>query len=514
MAMKVTTASQPPVPPAVADATPPGAAQPSVGTRTVRGLSWMTVSYVGSKALTFASTVALARLLDPWSFGLVGFVLVGINVLAIFRDMGVGSALIYRRDRIEEAANSAFYLSLVAGVLLCAGAFVAAPLAADYFRQDLVEPMLRLMSFTFVISAFGSVQAFLLQKEMQFRKTALLELAPAIGYLLTSVLFALAGMGPWSLIYGQLAATVLGTLMAWVISPWRPRLGFDWHLSKEIVHYSKHVMLWSFLIFLMNNLHYIIGGRILGETSMGLFMVAFNLATLPVNSFSSIITKLLFPAYSKLAHDREKLDAAFFKTLRYLGLIGLPVGVGMALVSTLLVPAVYGPKWTEMAPVLGLLALMGAVIVVNLGFGEIYKAIGRPEVLTWFLVIRIAVLAPLLYLGAREDVFWLAMAQLIAALITYPLNYLLIARTLGIAPWAMLRELLPATLGVIGMAVVVLPLQATLGGVAGVPALLKLLALAGSGALAYAGTLWLFQPALCREALALATVAVGRRGGK
>jgi len=503
MATEVTTA-----PPAA------GAAPPSIGTRAVRGLSWLTLSYAGAKVLTFASTVALARLLDPWSFGLVGFVLVCINVLAIFRDLGVGSALIYRRDRIEEAANTAFYLSLGAGVLLCAAAWLGAPLAAAYFRQELVEPMLRLMATTFIISAFGSVQAFLLQKELEFRKTAALELAPAVGYLLASVLFALAGMGANSLIYGHIAATVFGTAMAWFVSPWRPRLGFDWRLSGEIVHFSKHVMVWGFLIFLMNNLHYIIGGRLLGETSMGLFMVAFNLATLPVNSFSSIITKLLFPAYSKLAHDREALEAAFLKTLRYLALVGLPIGVGMALVSGALVPVLYGRKWVEMAPVLGLLALMGAVIVVNLSFGEIYKAIGRPEVLTWFLVIRIAVLAPLLYLGARDDVVGLALAQLVAALLTYPLNYLMLARTLGLSPLAMLLQLLPAGFATAAMTLVVLPLSLLLGSVAGLPALLALIALASAGALAYAGTLVLCQPALVREALALATVALGRRGDR
>ncbi|MCC6626033.1 MAG: lipopolysaccharide biosynthesis protein [Chloroflexi bacterium] len=490
---------------------PEAPAPPSVGTRAVRGLSWMTLSYAGSKTLTFISTVVLARLLDPWSFGLLGFVLVCINVLAIFRDLGVGSALIYRRDRVQEAANTAFYLSLLAGVGLFAAAWLVAPLAADYFRQELVEPMLRLMAVTFIISAFGSVQAFLLQKELQFRKTALLELAPAAGYLLASVGFAIAGHGAWSLIYGHLVATIFGTIMAWFVSPWRPRLTIDWGLSREIVHFSKHVMVWGFLIFLMNNLHFLIGGRILGETSMGLFLVAFNLATLPVNSMSSIITKLLFPAFSKLADDRGRLEAAFLKTLRYLALVGLPIGVGMALVSNVLAPALYGPKWAEMAPVLSLLALMGAIVVVNLSFGEIYKAIGRPEVLTWFLVIRVAVLAPLLYLGGRVDVVWLAAAHLIAALLTYPLNYLLLARTLGLRPAAMLRQLAPGLLGVLGMTAVVAPLNLALLTVSGLPALLAAIMLAGAGAAAYAGTLFLAQPALWRETVGLATLALGRR---
>jgi O-antigen/teichoic acid export membrane protein len=483
----------------------------SVGTRTVRGLSWMTLSYAGSKALTFASTVVLARLLDPWSFGVVGFVLVCINVLAIFRDLGVGSALIYRRERIAEAADTAFYLSLASGLLLFGLSWLGAPLAADYFRQELVEPLMRLMGLTFIISSLGSVQAFLLQREMEFRKTALLELAPAVGYLLASVAFALAGLGAASLVYGQIAAATFGTLMAWMLSPWRPRLRLNWTVGREIFGFSQHVMLWSLLIFLMNNLHYIIGGRLLGATSLGLFMVAFNLATLPVNSFSSIITKLLFPAYAKLAHDRLALEAAFLKTLRYLALLGLPVGVGLALVSPLLVPALYGHKWTEMAPVLALLALMGAVIVVNLSFGEIYKAIGRPEVLTWFLVIRVAVLAPALYLGARDNVESLAWAQLVAALVTYPLNYWLLARTVGLSVSAMLRELVPGAVGAAGMTLVVLPLRLALDTLIDLPAPAALAILVGAGALAFAASLIVTQPALCREALGLATVAIGRK---
>ncbi|MBK7454036.1 MAG: oligosaccharide flippase family protein [Anaerolineales bacterium] len=87
--------------------------------------------------------------------------------------------------------------------------------------------MLRWLGLTFMFNAAGSVHNVLLQRELNFRK----KIFPDLGH--TVVKAAISGFGVWSLVIGQLAGTIIQSIILWVVLPWRPKLIWNASIAKR-----------------------------------------------------------------------------------------------------------------------------------------------------------------------------------------------------------------------------------------------------------------------------------------
>ena len=86
--------------------------------QTVNGIKWQVgVSFL-QKVISFVTTIILARILGPSNFGLFALALVIVGAFGLFKSMGIESALIQRKDNIKLAADTAFYIIPVLGILL------------------------------------------------------------------------------------------------------------------------------------------------------------------------------------------------------------------------------------------------------------------------------------------------------------------------------------------------------------------------------------------------------------
>ncbi len=133
----------------------------SVTRKTTQGLFWVSLSTVLIKIINFIITAILARLLDPEHFGLVAIGLIVVNFFEIFRDLGIGAALIYKKDDVDKAANTAFFLFPTAAAAFYVISYFIAPLAADFFNEPQVEAIIRALSLIFVIWSFGTLPSIL-----------------------------------------------------------------------------------------------------------------------------------------------------------------------------------------------------------------------------------------------------------------------------------------------------------------------------------------------------------------
>jgi O-antigen/teichoic acid export membrane protein len=98
----------------------------SLTQKTVKGVFWSYLSFLGGKGLNFLTTIILARLLLPEQFGLIGYCLVVIQYVDILNSAGIDTALIARREKVQEAANAAFIANILFGVLCFAITWIIA----------------------------------------------------------------------------------------------------------------------------------------------------------------------------------------------------------------------------------------------------------------------------------------------------------------------------------------------------------------------------------------------------
>jgi PST family polysaccharide transporter len=460
----------------------------------VRGTFWGYVTYFSGKLIVFFSTVILARLLTRDDFGVVGYALVVIGLLDVLSDLGIGAALVYHRDD-PRAASTAFWLGLVIGAILFGLSWLAAPLAGWYFKDVRAVPVIRVLALTFPISALSNVHYSLLSKALEFRRKVVPDLARSVGKGLFSILFAVLGLGAWSLVLGQVLGTLVTVVSYWQALPWKPAWQVDLSLGRSLLRYGTRLVLVDILAVLLLNLDYLLVGRYLGAEALGVYSLAFRMPDLLITQFCTTVSTVLFPIYVRMREDNHSLGQGFVTTLRYVSMVTIPLGLGLALVARPFVLTFLTDKWIEAIPVIQAISIYAMFLSLAYNAGSLYKASGRPAILAWLALVRLAMLAPALYIAVTvfKSTQAVGVGHVIVAFVAGLLNLVVAARITGLTAGEVLAALRPSAVAGLGLALVVLAVNAVTG--AFLPAW-QLVLSSLAGAMVYLGLLFWQQPDL------------------
>ncbi|GAG43575.1 unnamed protein product, partial [marine sediment metagenome] len=213
----------------------------SLRKKTIKGLTWSSISQAGKQISQFVITAILARLLSPNDFGLLGMAVVFTGFASIFNEIGLTGALIQKQDIEERHYHSVFWLNIAVGIILMLLIRATSPLIAQFYNKPELQPILTLISISFLIASFGVVQKTIFAKEMDFKKLAIVELTAVIFAGLVGIYFAFTGHGVWSLVYQMLTFTSVNMILLWLFSKWRPKFVFSISAIKDIFHFSANL---------------------------------------------------------------------------------------------------------------------------------------------------------------------------------------------------------------------------------------------------------------------------------
>jgi O-antigen/teichoic acid export membrane protein len=458
-----------------------------LGRTAARAVLWNYLSFASGKLLVLVTMAVLARLLTPQDFGIVAFATVAVTYLGVLQDLGLGGAVIQRRDDTEEAAQTVYVLNLGVGALLTVITALSAPAVAAFFRQPEVTPILRVLSLSFLIQAGGAVHVVLLRRNLDFRR----KLVPDVGQALVkggvSIAFALAGFGVWSLVWGQLVGTVAYSILAWAVVPWRPRFRVHRRLLRPLMRFGMPLMLNDIQAALWSNLDYVIVGRTLGDTALGVYTLAYRLPELLILSVWRVVAGAAFPFFSSIQNEPALLRRGFLASVRYSQIVVVPLCVGLFITAGPAVRVLFGEQWVGAIPVLRLLAVFALTGSIGVNAGDVYKAIGRPDILAKLTALELAMLTPALILGARHGLIGVGAAHAVVATLDTAIRLIVARRVVGITFGDIGRQLVPSLTAGAALAVAA-------GGVllAAAPAgdLASLVAAVAAGAAAYAIVLY------------------------
>lgn len=474
----------------------------------IRGTAWRYLSFFSGKFMLLISTVILARLLSQDDFGVVGFAVTTIGFLDVMSDLGVGPALIYH-PADDKTSTTAFWLGLAIATGLFVITWLAAPLVGLFFQDPRAVPVVRVLALTYPLNALGAIHQTSLQKKLAFGQTFLPNLLQSLAKGLGSILLALLGLGAWSLIGGQLGGVLVGVVAFWAASRWRPTFNFDPALARSLINYGVKIVWVDLLGILLMNLDYLLVGRYLGAVSLGIYTLAFRVPDLIILQFARTLSGVIFPIYTRMREVPGSLRKGFSLTTRYISLVTVPLGVGLALVAEPFVLTVFSEKWVDAIPVVRAIAFYAMFLSLAYNAGSVYKAEGRPQVLTWLGLIRLAVLLPGLYWAVTSARSLVAVAWVQAAVagLGGGLNLVIAGRLLNLSFADLLEALRPALLSAALMAVAVVPVLFLTQPAA---AWVQLSAAVLAGGLAYALALWVFQPEVVQTVRLKVRSALGR----
>lgn len=394
--------------------------------RSVRGVVWNFLRVFGQTFLSLGAGIILARLLPPADFGLLAIAMVFVGFAELVASAGMGPAVVQRRQLTEAHLRVATTLSLVVGILLVTLLCAAAPGLGRFFDDNRVAEILPVLAIGVGFSTVSAVSRGLLVRQMNFRKLFVIDVtAYLVGYAVIAITLAVLDMGVWSLVIGTTVSLSLQGAALLLVAPLRFPLSLSRNECRELLGFGVGFSLNNTINYIAANVDYLIIGKWLDSTRLGLYTRAYQLVAMPVAKISATLSGALFPSYSEIQGNREHLGRAYLKAVSATSLLTFPVLGGFAVSADTVIVGLYGENWQEASAALRILALAGIFKsifhlagTVAQATGNIYAEVRRQIGYLAILAIGCALAVPwgieavafAVVVGSFS--FYLAMAQL------------------------------------------------------------------------------------------------------
>jgi lipopolysaccharide exporter len=372
-------------------------------TQALSGVRWTTLSTAFVVGTELLRTVVLAHYLSPGDFGLMAMVTIPVGLAQLYLDLGVSGALIHRQDATKDQLSSLYWLNIISGLILFAIFWCGSSYVSLLFREPRIAPLMKVVSLVFVITPLVSQFETLLQKELAFRTLAIRDIVAGIGQTIVGIACAVAGLGVWSLVFGFLASMGFKAMLLAPIglARFRPSLHFSKGDLKGYISFGLFQVGERSITYFEQRLDQMLLGYMVGAEGLGLYSFAFNLVAQPVWKINPILTKVAFPLFSKVQNDRARLKRGYMKLVGFISMVNAPLLIGLALVAPMMVPVVFGTKWSGSVLLIQILSLVSLMRSINNPIGSLQLAKGRADLgFLWHVAVTVATV-PAVYLGAR-----------------------------------------------------------------------------------------------------------------
>lgn len=365
--------------------------------KVVKGGFWVFFLRIVNRGFSLIRLIILACILSPSDFGLMGIALLTMSTLETFSQTGFQQALIQKKEDIKSYLNAAWTVLILRGFALFIILYFIAPYASIFFNTPEAKPIIQVIGFAILLRAFTNISVIYFQKELEFRKQFIYQFTGTLADFIVAISAVLILRNVWALVLGLLAGNIVRCFVSYLIHPYRPHLSKDLGKAKELFGFGKWIMGSSILIFLITQGDDIFVGKILGTTALGFYQLAYRISNMPATEITHVISQVTFPAYSKLQDNIPKLREAYLKVLQFTAFLSFPIAGLIFILAPDFTKIFLGEKWMPMVPAMQVLVFAGLVRSIAATTGPIFHAVGKPKIDTKWQIVRLFVIATLIY---------------------------------------------------------------------------------------------------------------------
>lgn len=437
--------------------------------KVVSATKWSAMAEIVAKLISPITTMVLARLLAPEAFGVLVTAQMVISFAEIFTDAGFQKYLVQhefeKEDDKYKSTEVAFWSNLV--MSLAIWLFIAAfssPIARIVGCEG-NGLVITVSCICIPLSAFSSIQMALFKRDFDFRTLFGVRLIGILIPLVITIPLAFITRSYWALIIGMICLNFSNALLLTIKSKWKPRWYFSIDRFKEMFSFSMWSMLEAVSIWLTSYIDLFIVGTMLSQHYLGLYRTSMSTVAQITSIITAATTPVLFSSLSRLQNDREGFNDMFFKFQKLVGILVIPLGVGIYLFRDLITEILLGNQWLEASGFIGLWGLTSAVTIV-LGHyaSEVYRAIGKPKLSVLAQWLHIVVLIPVIMIFVNKGFESLCAARSLVRLELVVVQLILMRVAVKMDIGRMFLNILPSALAAgTMMLVLLLPSSSSLG---------------------------------------------------
>ena len=379
----------------------------SLRNKAIQGVGWSFGGSVASYGITFFVGVVLARLLSPTEYGLIGIVMVFVNVFDGIIDSGFSNALIRKKNATETDNSTMFITNLVISIVLFWVMFLGAQSIATFFKNSQLVPITRVMSCYLLINAFCLIQRTLLTKEIDFKTQTKCNVISSAMSGVIGIGMALMGFGVWALVGQQLSKVFFNTLCLWLFRKWRPSFAFSWNSFRELFGFGWKLMVSGIINSIWGQVYQIVIGRCYSTATLGQYTKSREYVDLVSKNLTSVVQKVSYPTLSTIQDDENRLKNSYRKIIKVTVLTVFILVFFMAGCAKQLVLVLIGNQWLPCVPMMRLVCFSMALYPLHAINLNMLQVQGRSDLFLKLEIIKKVVGVLPVLAGVFFNIYWM-----------------------------------------------------------------------------------------------------------
>lgn len=369
----------------------------------MRHYIWVLFEKLGVITLKIASVFLLARVLTPDDFGLYAMIAVVVTSATMLVDSGMGGSLIRKKNSTNIDYSTVFLFNTSTSILLYILAYTAAPYIADFYNQENLSPVIRVLSTVLIIRSLTIVHSAKLTSSLRFRTQSYIYIASAGISLGITYKLATQGFGYWALVSQQIIEALLIFFGLSFSSNYSPKINFSTKILREHFGFGSRLVLSSIIDVFANNSAMIAMGKSFGANTTGGYYQANKVNEILTELIATTIDKASLPQLAKIQDNEKAFTEYIEKLLSAANFFSFLLAAIIVPCSSLVIYILLGGQWNSAGTSLQVLALSGYGMACSIVARNALKTLGRSDIILRLSLIKAAFAIALIFTASLHS---------------------------------------------------------------------------------------------------------------
>lgn len=352
-----------------------------IGKEIKTGIFYSAISKYSNIVVSIIIGATLARLLTPEEFGIVAIISVFTSFFNLLSNFGISPAIVQHKSLSDDDISSIFSLTILLGLFFSLLFFFIAPLIADFYNNEILINLSRLMAIAIFFNAIQIVPNALNLKMLRFKQIGIITVITHLISGVIAIILAYFGFSYYALVINSILSGIFIFIAYYYLAPIKPSLFINISSVKKIARFSTFQFFFRFINYFAVNADNLLIGKFFSPALLGFYDKAYKLMLMPVQNLTFVITPVLHPVLSKYQDNPRIIYDAYYKIVKLLSIIGFPVSIYLFFNAAEIINLIYGNQWGESVPVFRLLALSVGIQIILSSTGSIFQATNRTDLL-------------------------------------------------------------------------------------------------------------------------------------
>src|SRR3989338_3592343 len=333
----------------------------------IQGVVVLSGKKIALQLIQTFSTIVLARILFPQTFGIFAIMVFVIEFLATLPSQGFVSAIIQKNAKVFQKDLSTIFwgvmfVSLIFYILL----WFLTPAITDFYKFNNVNSvyLFRVMALVIFLVNIRMISSSILERQIRYLPITLIEIVELLITQLVSIFMAIRGFGIESLVVGYISGKSVGALTFYIFSPFKVMTTFAQKNFSKFFYFAMSFQIYSLANSVSGSIAPLYVGHVVGPVGTGYLTWAGGVGLIPW-AFAELIAKVSFPVFSRISGNKKLLSSSIDQSLNLILMVVIPVAVILFIFAEPITNIIFTYKWLPAVWALRYFVLLGSTVAIT-----------------------------------------------------------------------------------------------------------------------------------------------------